>query len=65
MSLHCCAWNFSSCSERGLLSSCGVQAFHCSGFSCCRAQALGHAGSVALVHGLSCPAACGISPDQG
>ena len=24
---------------RGILSSCGVQASHCSGFSCCRARA--------------------------
>ena len=26
---------FSSCGERGLLSSCSVQASHYSGFSCC------------------------------
>ena len=35
---------FSSCGEQGLLSSCGGRASHCSGFSCCRAQALGHTG---------------------
>ena len=35
------------------------------GFSCCRAHALGCAGSVAVVHGLSCLEACGIFPDQG
>ena len=35
------------------------------GFSCCRAQALGCAGSVAVVQGLSCLEACGIFPDQG
>ena len=35
---------FSRYEKRGLLSSCGVRASHCSGFSCCRAQALGHAG---------------------
>ena len=29
-----------SCAEWGLLSSCRVQASHCSGFSCCRTQAL-------------------------
>ena len=29
-------WAFSSCSEQGLLSSCGVRAPHCSGFSCCQ-----------------------------
>ena len=35
-----------SCSKRGLLSSCGVQASHCSGPSCCRAWAIWCAGSV-------------------
>ena len=34
---------FSSCGEWKLLSSCGVQASHCSDFSC-GAQALGHLG---------------------
>ena len=33
---------FSSCSEWELFSSCGVWPSHCGGFSCCRAQALGH-----------------------
>ena len=28
-------WAFSSFSEQGLLSSCGAQASHCDGFSCC------------------------------
>ena len=32
---------FCSCSERGLLSSCGARASHRGGFSCCGAQALG------------------------
>ena len=36
-----------SYSQRGLLSSCGVQASHCSGFYCSRAQALGPRSSVA------------------
>ena len=35
---------FHSCGEQGLLSSCVVQAPHCSGFSCCRACTLGCAG---------------------
>ena len=60
----------------GLLSSCSAWASHCSGFSCCGAQALGKRasviaplrlqslGSVALVHGLSCPVVHGIFPDQ-
>ena len=33
LGLHCCMQAFSSCNERGLLSS-HVRAFHCSGFSC-------------------------------
>ena len=42
LGLCCCAWAFSSCGEReqGLLSNCSTWASHCSGFSCCRAQAL-------------------------
>ena len=44
LGLCCCVQDFSSCGERGLLSSCGVWASHSSGFSSCRAQALGHTG---------------------
>ena len=74
---HCCAWAIPSCGEWGLLSSCGTQASHCGGFSCCEAQALGararhmgfsSCGAVGLAvvgHGLSCPTACGIFPEQG
>ena len=42
----------SSCSEWGLLSSCGVPASHCSGHSCCRvrAQSSWLTGLVALQH---------------
>ena len=32
----------SSCSNQGLLSSCSAWASCCSGFSCCKARALGH-----------------------
>ena len=60
-----------------LLSSCNAQASHRGGFSCCRARALGHEGSVAVapglnstdsiavVHGLGCSAVCGVSQDSG
>ena len=34
LGLCCCERAFSSCDEQGLLSSCGVQAAHRSGFSC-------------------------------
>ena len=57
LGLHCFSQAFSSCGEHGLLSSCSAQAPHCSGFSCCRVWALGHTGSVAVAHGLSCSAA--------
>ena len=51
-----------------LAPSCCVQPFssvhawasHCGGCSCCKAQAL-----VFVVHGFSCPTACGIFPDSG
>ena len=49
------SWSFSSCRKQRLLSSCGVQASHWGGFSCCRAWALGlHSCSFwALAHRLS------------
>ena len=68
---------FSSCSTQGLLSVCSVWASHCGGFSCCRAQALGHVGfsavaprlqstgSIVKAHCLSCSAAYETFPDQG
>ena len=34
LGLCCCRQAFSSCGERGLLSSCSAQVAHCSGFSC-------------------------------
>ena len=41
LGLYCCAWAFSSCGERGLLSSCSTCISYCSGFSYCGAWALG------------------------
>ena len=35
------------------------------GISCCRAWVLQHADSLVVMHGLSCPAACGLFPDEG
>ena len=60
---HCCMLALSSCGERGPLSSCAWAARSC-GFPCCRAQALGHVGSI-VVHGFRCLMACGIFLDQG
>ena len=54
-------WAFPSCGEQGLLSTCGAWASHCSGFSGCRAQALGYSGSVIVVIRLS---SCGAQGQQ-
>ena len=48
-------WLFSSCGDRGLLSFFGVQASHCGGFSCCRAQARGTWASVVVVKWIQLP----------
>ena len=57
--------------QAGATLHCGAQASHCGGFSRCRAQVPGMWASVVVVHklsscvhGLSCPTACGIVPDQ-
>ena len=44
---------FSSCGEGGATLCCVVQASHCSGLSCCKAQALGAWASVVVARGLS------------
>ena len=55
---------FSSCSSRLLSNSvCGLLITW--GFSCCQPQALGTQASVVAAHGLICPTAHGIFPDQG
>ena len=63
--------------EEGLLSSSSAWASHRGGFSCCGAQAPGHqgsvvpapwlksSGSIAVAHGFSFSAACGVFPNQG
>ena len=65
-----------SLAAAGLLSSYVVHMSHCSGFSCCRAWAVGRVGSVAVAprlcstasivvaFGLGCSVACGLVPDQ-
>ena len=47
----CCCMDFSLIVSGGLLSSCGVQAYHCDGFFCV-ARALGHVDFGSLVPGL-------------
>ena len=44
LGLRCSPRAFSTCGHQGLPSSCSAWGFHCSGFSCRRAQALGRAG---------------------
>ena len=51
LGLHGCAQAFSSFRDCGLLSSCGAQASHSGGFSCCRACALGAWASVSFSTG--------------
>ena len=52
LGLHCNERTLSSCTEQGLLSSCGGRAFHRGGFFCCRAQALGTQASAAVACGI-------------
>ena len=64
LGLRFCARAFSSCGERDHSSS------QCAGLSLSRPLLLRttgsrRAGSVAVAHGPSCSAACGILPDQG
>ena len=77
LGLYCCSWPFSTCGKLGLHSSCNSWASHFDGFACCRAWVLGakdsivaahglqSADSIAVMHRLSCPEACGFFPDQG
>ena len=65
LGLRCCSRSLSSFGEPGLLSSCGAQAFHCGSFSFGGARAPELVGPVAVMHGLSCPMACGVFLDQG
>ena len=45
-------------------SHCRIPASHCGAFSFCRALLQDPQASVVVVHGLSCPAAFGVFPDQ-
>ena len=56
---------FLSLQHAGPTLPCGAQVSHCSGFSCCGAQASGAWPSVVVSCRLSFCAACGIFPDQG
>ena len=66
LGLHCCARTFSSCSKSGLLSRCGKQASHSSGFPCCRAVVVAlrlySTGSVLWCTGKDVPWHMGSSP---
>ena len=64
LGLHCCAWAFCSCSERGLLFV-AVHGLLTAVASLVAEHRLYSEGSVVVVHGLSCSAARGIFLDQG
>ena len=64
LGLRCCAQAFSSCGERGL-PFIVVHRLLIVVASLVAQHGLYSAGSVVVVHGLSCSAACGIFPDQG
>ena len=57
LGLHCCAWAFSSCGERGLLLAVMASLVMEHGL-------LGVRASVVVAYGLSCSMACGIFLDQ-
>ena len=58
-------WDFTATLRLSVVVESRAPLSSCSGFSGHGAQALGCAGSVVVAHGPSCPAACGIFPDQG
>ena len=64
LGLHCCLQTVSSCSEQGLLASCGLQASYCSGSSCCGAQPLGYVG-FSICRGAQASLPCGIWDPPG
>ena len=56
------AWAFLHCGEPGLFFSCSERASHCSGFSCCRAEALEHRHGSYLPWGMRDFPGLGIKP---
>ena len=70
LGLGCCIGFFLQLQQAGVTVGCSVRAFHCRGFSCCRAlvqlrlPAL-ETGSIVVAHGPRCFAACRISREQG
>ena len=64
LGLRCCTRASSSCSERGRLFI-AVRGVLIAVASLAAEHGLYRAGSVVVGHRLSCPAACGIFPDQG
>ena len=64
LGLRCCVRAFSSCGKRGLLFT-AVSGFSLQWLLLLQSMGSRHAGSVVVVHGLSCSAACGIFLDQG
>ena len=66
MGLRFCVRAFSSCGKWGPLFIVVRGPLHYRGLSCCvRSTGSRRAGSVVVVHGPSCSAACGIFPEPG
>ena len=59
------AWAFFQLRRAGATLRCSSWVSHCTGFSCCAAQALAAQAPVVAASGLSCPTVCGIFPVQG
>ena len=64
LGLHSCVWAFCCCSKRGYFLV-GIHPLLTVVASRCRAQALGHEGSIVGAHRLSCSVASRIFLDQG
>ena len=64
LDLRCCLRVFSSWGKQGLFSR-SVQASPWGGLSFGEHRLWGTRASVVVAHGLPCPRACGIFPDQG
>ena len=65
LGLHCYVWAFSSCGELGLVSVVGYGLILVAASLAVEHRLKGTQASVVVVHGLDCPMACGIFPDQG
>ena len=64
LGLHRCMWGFSSCGEPGAYSSLWCMGFSLQWLLLLQSMGSRHVASEVVVHGLSCPMACGIFLDR-